>query len=222
MRKDSMVGNLHIHICILGSVQTNCYILSNIMTKEAIVIDPADQGSVILDYIKSENLSVKGILLTHGHFDHILAAATIANEFHIKIYANINEKELLADSYMNLSRTVGKDYGIELEESLVDGELLKIAGFNIKAIHTPGHTKGGNCYYFMDELVLFSGDTLFRETVGRTDLPTGNFPAIISSIKEKLMLLDDEVLVYPGHGEATTIGYERENNEYLYTDALWE
>lgn len=222
MREDIMVGNLHIHICILGSVRTNCYILNNIQTKEAIVIDPADQANIISDYIKRENLALKGILLTHGHFDHILAASTIGNEYHVKIYGNKNEKELLSDSYMNFSKTVGNDYGMELDESLEDGEILNLAGFTIKSIHTPGHTSGGNCYYFDEEKVLFSGDTLFRETVGRTDLPTGNFPVIISSIKEKLMILDDEVLVYPGHGESTTIGYEKENNEYLNADKLWE
>lgn len=218
MKEDSMIGNLHIHICILGSVRTNCYILRNIVSNEAIVIDPADQASVIIDYINKEKLSLKGILLTHGHFDHILAAVQVANEYRVKIYANKDEKELLSDSYMNFSKTAGFDYGIELDESLEDGQVLNFAGFKIKAIHTPGHTIGGNCYYFEKEKVLFSGDTLFRDTVGRTDLPTGNFSEIISSLKDKLMLLEDEVLVYPGHGESTMIGYERENNEYLNTE----
>lgn len=222
MKEDSIIGNLHIHICILGSVRTNCYILRNKMTNEAIVIDPADQANVIIDYINNQNLLLKGVLLTHGHFDHILAAAAIAREYGVKIYANENERELLADSHMNFSKTVGCDYGMEPDEVLKDGQVLNLAGFTIKVIHTPGHTIGSSCYYLENEKVLFSGDTLFRETVGRTDLPTGNFSAIISSVKEILMLLEDEILVYPGHGESTTIGYERENNEYLNVDRFWE
>ncbi|ROR25266.1 glyoxylase-like metal-dependent hydrolase (beta-lactamase superfamily II) [Mobilisporobacter senegalensis] len=222
MKEDSIIGNLHIHICILGSVRTNCYILCNKLTNEAIVIDPADQANVIIDYINNQNLLLKGVLLTHGHFDHILAAAAIAREYGVKIYANENERELLADSHMNFSKTAGCDYGMEPDEVLKDGQVLNLAGFKIKVIHTPGHTIGSSCYYLENEKVLFSGDTLFRETVGRTDLPTGNFSAIISSVKEILMLLEDEVLVYPGHGESTTIGYERENNEYLNVDRFWE
>lgn len=220
MREDIMTGNLCIHTLVLGLVQTNCYILFHKETKEAIVIDPADKPELIGEYINDKNLSLQGILLTHGHFDHILGAEKLAGESGVKIYANKNEKKLLADSYMNHSKTIGRDYTLQLKDTLEDGQILNMAGFTIQVIYTPGHTIGGTCYYLDNEKVLFSGDTLFRETVGRTDLPTGDFPALISSIKEKLMVLDSEVLVYPGHGEPTSIGYEREFNEYLYADRI--
>lgn len=220
MKEDIMAGDLHIHVCVLGYVQTNCYILSHKRTKEAIVIDPADQGNVIIDYIHREDLKVKAILLTHGHFDHILAAKEVSKELNVKIYANKKEKELLNDSSMNYSKMAGCDYTLQLEDMLEDGQIIHMAGFTIKVIYTPGHTIGGTCYYFDNEKVLFSGDTLFHETIGRTDLPTGDSKSLISSIKEKLMVLENEVLVYPGHGDSTSIGYEREFNEYLYVDGL--
>lgn len=212
---DIINGKCKIHVSVLGSVNTNCYIVSNQSTKEAIVIDPADRADVIEAYIKEEGLTLKGILLTHGHFDHILAAVELGGHLHAKIYANENEKELLADSNLNFGANVGIQYGLEADVLLKDGQKLEMAGFLIKAIHTPGHTGGGTCYYFEDEKELFAGDTLFRESIGRTDLPTGNMSTLLASISEKLMNLEDGINVYPGHGSFTTIGYERKNNPYL-------
>lgn len=219
---DTVIDNLRMHNIVLGMVDTNCYIIVNENTKEGFIVDPADSADQIIAYIEKEHIVLKGILLTHGHFDHILAAAELSSYYRIPTYANKEEKELIATSSLNLSYSRGLDYGIEIQQLLEDGEIISLADFMIKAIHTPGHTRGGNCYYIEDKKLLLSGDTLFRETVGRTDLPTGNYATIIQSLREKLMLLEDDTLVCPGHGPYTSIGYERDNNPYVKEEGMWE
>jgi glyoxylase-like metal-dependent hydrolase (beta-lactamase superfamily II) len=200
---------------ILGMVQTNCYIISNGDTKEAIVFDPADNADKIEQYLKSNDLVCKAILLTHGHFDHIMAATELAEITHTSIYAHEAEVGLLTDAKVNASAHIHKECSLIPDVLLKDEEVLQLAGFTIKVIHTPGHTAGGACYYFLGHGVLISGDTLFRGSIGRSDLPTGNGRQLVESILNKLMILEDQVAVYPGHGNATTIGYERDNNIYL-------
>ena len=200
---------------VLGMVQTNCYIISNRETKEAIVFDPADKAERIEQYLKANDLVCKAILLTHGHFDHILAASELADQTHAEIYAHEAEAKLLADEKMNASNQFRRECSLTPDVMLKDQQVLHIAGFTIKVIHTPGHTAGGTCYYFSGHRILISGDTLFRGDIGRYDLPTGNGNQLVESICNKLMLLEDEVMVYPGHGPSSTIGYERENNIYL-------
>ncbi len=200
---------------VLGMVQTNCYIISNGDTGEAIVIDPADNAEQLYQYIHSNDLACKGILLTHGHFDHILAAKELAKKTQVKIYAQEEEVKLLADETLNASLKFGQRCSLTPDVFLKDEEVLKLAGFVIRVIHTPGHTAGGACYYFTEHKALFSGDTLFRENIGRYDLPTADGRKLLEAIRGKLMLLDDEVAVYPGHGPSTTIGHERENNYYI-------
>lgn len=214
-------------VLVLGMVQTNCYIISNEALKEAIVIDPADNADKIEQYLKSNDLVCKGILLTHGHFDHIMAAKDLALRTNTQIHAHEAEIALLGDCYLNASYDfMNRDFHLAPDIILKDNELLELIGLTIRVIHTPGHTAGGVCYYMEKGLVpastdlegkgtLFSGDTLFRESIGRTDLPTGNSSQLVASIKNKLMPLEDEVVVYPGHGSATTIGYERSNNIFL-------
>jgi glyoxylase-like metal-dependent hydrolase (beta-lactamase superfamily II) len=209
------MSNLKIKIIVLGMVQTNCYIASNEETKEAIVIDPADHAHRIEQYLKENDLVCKGILLTHGHFDHIMAASELAVSAHTEIYAHEAEAALLADPNMNASSQIRRECALIAGTQLKDNEIIYLAGFKIRVIHSPGHTAGSVCYYFSEHGILFSGDTLFQESVGRTDLPTGNGKILIESIRNKLMLLEDQVKVYPGHGAATTIGYERDNNIYI-------
>jgi glyoxylase-like metal-dependent hydrolase (beta-lactamase superfamily II) len=206
---------MNLKALVLGIVQTNCYIIGNGDTKEAIVIDPADKAEVIEQYLKANDLVCKGILLTHGHFDHILAASQLAADTKVPVYAHEAEMVLLSDAKLNASSHIRKECELKPEVLLKDQDTLNLAGFTIKVIHTPGHTIGGVCYYFSGHGVLFSGDTLFREDIGRSDLPTGNSRQLVESILNKLMILEDQVKVYPGHGEPTTIGYERENNIYI-------
>lgn len=208
-------GDMDIKILVLGMVSTNCYIISNHETKEAIIIDPADKSDRIKQYITEAGLNIVGIFLTHGHFDHIFAATELTSYYHTKLYASKEEKSLLNDANMNCSAGVGRPFTLKADVYLNDQELIHLAGMQLKVIHTPGHTAGSVCYHIMNHSVLLSGDTLFLESVGRTDLPTGNGAKIVQSINEKLMVLDDNIIVYPGHGDATSIAYERENNPYL-------
>jgi glyoxylase-like metal-dependent hydrolase (beta-lactamase superfamily II) len=200
---------------VLGIVQTNCYIISNADTKEAIVIDPADYAPSIIKLLQENDLVCKAILLTHGHFDHIMAASELAAAAGVKVYAHEAEVALLADPFLNSSYNIHRECSLVPDVCLKDGQMLKLAGFTIKVIHTPGHTAGGVCYYLTENGVLFSGDTLFLEDIGRSDLPTGNSRLLVESIKNKLMPLEDGIIVYPGHEEPTTIGYEREHNIYI-------
>jgi hydroxyacylglutathione hydrolase len=207
--------NIKLKVLILGMVHTNCYTISNTDTNQAIVIDPADNAPAIYEYLQDNNLELKAILLTHGHFDHITGALDLAGLTGVPVYAHEAEGPLLKNPDLNASGSIGHGFGLEADILLRDGEEVLLAGFNIGVIHTPGHTAGSTCYYFKDYGMLFSGDTLFYESIGRTDLPTGSFSDILTSIKNKLMLLDDDVRVYPGHGRATTIGHERTNNYYI-------
>lgn len=197
---------------VLGMVQTNCYFVCNEDTKEALIVDPADQASTIIRYFDDKGYVPKAILLTHGHFDHILAAKEVANHYGIKVYAYQDEVDVMENPALNLSTSFMTACSMHADETLVDGQVLELAGLSFKVLHTPGHTKGSCCYYFENEGVLISGDTLFLESVGRTDFPTGSAGVLMNSIREKLFVLPDETKVYPGHGSATTIGYEMVNN----------
>ena len=122
---------------------------------------------------------------------------------------------MLENPRLNLTAVIGMGYGIKPDKTFSDGEVVSIGGFEFKVIHTPGHTQGGACYYFEQDKKLFSGDTLFAETVGRTDFPTGSGRTLINSIKDKLFVLSDDTVVYPGHNDYTTIGHEKKYNEYV-------
>ena len=204
-----------IQTLVLGMVQTNCYIIHMENSKEAVVIDPADQAAEILQTLQANDLVCEAILLTHGHFDHILAVRELAEATNAPVYVQEEEVQLLGNADLNASSLRGSAYTLTPDRLLKDEEVLNIAGLSINVIHTPGHTIGSACYYFAGQGILFSGDTLFLECIGRTDLPTGNQSAIIQSIRSKLLLLEDQVKVYPGHGDTTTIGYERDNNRYI-------
>lgn len=200
---------------ILGMVGTNCYLLCNMDIKECVLIDPADSQNEISRMIDESGCSLKGILLTHGHFDHIMAADAVRDKYGVKVYASCDEKNTLEQPHINLGEAYGLKLSVKADVWHKDGEILKLAGFDIEVLHTPGHTEGGSCYYIREIGVLFSGDTLFCGSVGRTDFPGGSMSEIVRSIKEKVMVLPDDTKVYPGHGEGTSVGYERVNNPFL-------
>lgn len=200
---------------ILGMVGTNCYLLCNEDTKECVLIDPADRADEISKMIDESGCELKGILLTHGHFDHIMAADDVREKYDVNVYASCDEKNTLEKPHINLGESYGMNLSVKADVWHNDGDVLKLAGFDIEALHTPGHTEGGTCYYIKDIGVLFSGDTLFCGSVGRTDFPGGSMSAIVRSIKDKIMVLPDDTKVYPGHGEGTSVGYERVNNPFL-------
>ena len=193
---------------VLGMIMTNCYIAYDDVVKEAFIVDPADSADEI--QLKITELGVKpvAILLTHGHFDHIGAVDELRDKYKIKVYVYEDERDVMT-SDANLASMIGKRMSVEADEYLRDLQTIIIGGEKIQVIHTPGHTKGSCCFYLPDEKVLFSGDTMFCQSFGRTDFPTGSMSQLISSIKNRLLKLDDDVKVYPGHNEETKIGFER-------------
>lgn len=204
---------------ILGPVQTNCYIAINDQTKEAVVIDPGDSGKALADRVKANGYRPVAILLTHGHFDHAGGVENFKSCFDEKIpvYAHEAEKETLANPALNLSSGMGWDPEVYHADIFVkDEEELELAGMKIRVLFTPGHTDGGCCFYFPKEAALFSGDTLFCQSVGRTDFPHGSMAKLLQAVKEKLFVLPDETHVYPGHEGDTTIGFEKENNFFVH------
>ena len=200
---------------MVGPVQTNCYFAINKEIKEALVIDPGEEAARLMQQIKAQGLTVAAILLTHGHFDHAGAAEELSTLCNAPIYAHEAEKETLESEKLNACWMIGKKETYRADLFVKDEQELDLAGFHIRVLFTPGHTKGGCCYYFPYENVVFSGDTLFQMSVGRTDLEGGSMSQIVRSIQEKLMPLPEQTVVYPGHGEATTIETERMYNPYL-------
>lgn len=201
---------------VMGVCQTNCYFLYEEDKKEVIVVDPADHGEGLYDKLKEAGFSVAGIILTHGHYDHIGSAEELRSKSGAKIYASEAECELCTDPRLNLSGMFGRKITVEPDVYVKDGEELTIAGMTCKMIATPGHTSGSCCYYFEDAGMLISGDTLFLESTGRTDFPTGSTSEIVRSIKERLFVLPEDTKVYPGHNDATTIGHEKKYNPFIY------
>ena len=181
---------------VVGPVQTNCYFVINDDTKEMLIVDPGASAKRLAEIITEEKLNPVAILLTHGHFDHAGGAAALAEQFKIKVYAQEQEKETLENPALNLSSWGGRELAYHVDEFLRDEQEIDLAGFHIRVLHTPGHTVGGCCYYFSYQNVLFSGDTLFAQSVGRTDFPKGSSSALIRSIKEKLMVLPETLLTF--------------------------
>lgn len=210
---------------VLGVCQTNCYFLYREGEKECIVVDPADQGAGIYNTLLKNGFRVAAILLTHGHFDHIWgldalrdavnAAAEAEGLEPVKVYAHEAEKELLKDARKNVSEQAGRPCVTYADKYVKDQDEITAGGMTCQVIGTPGHTAGGCCYYFAEAGFLLAGDTLFAESVGRTDFPTGSMGTLVRSVKERLFVLPDDTKVYPGHGESTTIGHEKEYNPFL-------
>lgn len=199
----------------LGPVQTNCYFLYREDTGACVIIDPAAESSVICDFIREHELQPTAILLTHGHFDHIMAVDAVRAEYQIPVYAAAAEQETLAHSDYNMSMMVGvAALSVEADHWLEDGDEIELLGQTVRCLLTPGHTVGGMCYYFPEAGILFSGDTLFQESVGRTDFPGGSMSELIRSIREKLFVLPEAVQVYPGHGLKTSIQNEKMFNPF--------
>ena len=200
---------------MLGICQTTCDFIYREGSQDVIFFDPADKGDYIYETLKEKGFQVKGILLTHGHFDHIWGVNRLKELSGAPLYAYEAEKVLCEDAVTNVSDQVGRPYTVSPDRYLQDNEEITIADMTCRLIATPGHTVGSCCYYFAEEGILMAGDTLFQDSVGRTDLATGSMGALVRSVKEKLFVLPEETKVYPGHGEATTIGHEKKYNPFL-------
>ena len=199
---------------VLGMCATNTYYVYDDETKRGLIVDPADSPDTKIAKADSLSMIPEAILITHGHFDHVLAMNKIREHYGIKVYAGLTEKQVLHDMAMNLTSSFGMGQTFDADIYLKDGEEFETAGYHIRAIEVPGHTIGGMCYYFDKQGVLFSGDTLFCESVGRSDFPGGSASALCRGIKDKLFILPEHTKVYPGHMDETTIGNEIKYNPF--------
>lgn len=198
----------------LGIYQANCYILHDEGTKETAVIDPGGDFPEIKSFVEAAGLKVKYIIVTHGHGDHIGALSELKSYTGAPVCIHKEDNEMLKSCRLNYSAEMGYP-AVEMsaDRLLEDGDILKLGSTKLNIIHTPGHSRGGICVYCEDS--LFSGDTLFACSIGRTDLAGGSMDEIIESIKSKLLTLPENTAVYPGHGPSSTILIEKKRNPFL-------
>lgn len=200
---------------MLGPLSTNCYLIENEKSKELVIVDPASCPKSLREHISEIGYTPKAILLTHGHFDHVMGIDKFVQEYDLPVYLHEEEVQVLANADLNLAGQFNLSYIYDKGIGVKDGETLQLAGMEFRVIHTPGHTAGGCCYYMEKEKMLISGDTLFEQSVGRTDFPTGSMSVLVRSIREKLLCLPEDTKVYPGHGGETTIGTEKQHNPFI-------
>ena len=201
---------------VVGMIGTNCYLVINEETKETVMVDPGAYPAKVKNAVKEQGLKLKAVLLTHAHFDHIMGLSDVMEDVKVPVYVEEADLPMMTDGESNLSSTyVRGGYRFEEAVPVSDGQQLEIAGFQFRVIHTPGHTKGSCCYYLKDEGVLFSGDTVFYGSVGRTDFPGGSTAEIVRSLHKLVDSLPEETEVFPGHDASTTIGYEKRYNPFV-------
>lgn len=197
----------------LGPFATNCYIVGSESGGEGMIIDPADKAKEILKKVEDLKLDIKLIALTHGHVDHIGALTEVKKATGAEVAIHADDAKSLRKQLLKVVFGLFYPTPPPPDRLLKDGNSIDVGGLHFAVLHTPGHTPGGIC--LLGEGVVFSGDTLFNHSVGRTDLPGGSYNKLMNSIQTKLMTLPDETIVYPGHGPDTTIGAERKGNPYL-------
>ena len=201
---------------ILGSFETNCYVLrSSDEAKDCLIIDTGLQSGRLVEFLRQNDLNPVALVLTHGHPDHAAGVADLRENFpDIKVYIHKLDAEMMTGTH-SMGIPMGPTFDTGPADLLIEAEgIIEQAGIKLHVLHTPGHTPGGICLYAEDEGIVFTDDTLFADSVGRTDLG-GNMAQLIKSIRDKLLTLPDDTNVYPGHGPASTIAHERENNQFL-------
>ena len=198
---------------IVTDYQTNCYLISS-LKNNTVIIDPGGDPELIIESIEKNNLVPKFIINTHGHVDHITANNLFSEKYKIPVYIHEAEKDFLNDNHFNMTDFAGVNYEPAKDIKFVKtGDVLNLDELEFKVFHTPGHTAGGITIRLENQ--LFTGDTIFRDSVGRTDLPTGSFKVLENSIKDVIFKFPDNYIIYPGHGPESTVIYEKENNPFI-------
>jgi glyoxylase-like metal-dependent hydrolase (beta-lactamase superfamily II) len=207
-------SKLQVEPLIVGPLFSNCYIVWDDDNKQGVVIDPGDDPDIILEKIKELNITIKYILATHGHFDHVGAVAPLKRELNVEFLAHEGDLFFIEDGEKS-----ARIWGIQIEQPpkpdrfINEGERIKVGGFELEVLHTPGHSPGG--VSFLYNRMVFSGDTLFQGSIGRTDFREGSFEILAKSIRTRLYNLPDDTIVYTGHGPVTTIGDEKRYNAFI-------
>ena len=202
----------------LGAYETNCYVLrGSEAAKDCLIVDAGLGADQLIKFLQEHKLNPVSVILTHGHIDHIEGVAALRTEFpDIKVYIHKLDADMLTEPHTNLSAMTGAAFSIEPADFFLEEQsIIEQAEIKLSVLHTPGHTPGGICLYCEDEGVVFTDDTLFADSIGRTDFPNGNTEQLLQSIREKLFTLPDETKVYPGHGPNTTIDHEKKHNQFL-------
>ena len=203
---------------ILGDYETNCYVLRSSGTdKDCVIIDPGLEAGRLIDFLGEHRINPVAVVLTHGHIDHVAGVAALRERYpDVKVYIHKLDADMLAEPHRNLSAMTGGSFVTEPADAIVEeNSVIEQAGIKLEVLHTPGHTPGGICLYSKDEGIVFTDDTLFADSIGRTDFPGGSMSQIIESIRQKLLTLPGDTKVYPGHGPITTIAREKANNPFL-------
>jgi len=207
-------SKINIETLIVGPLYSNCYIVWDDLKSEGVIIDPGDDADIILKTVEKLNINIKYILATHGHFDHVGAVLVIKKRLKLEFLAHEGDLFFIKDGENAALR-----WGIKIDQPpnpdrfIKDGEVIKFGRYNFKVIHTPGHSPGG--VSFLYNKIIFSGDTLFQGSIGRTDFRKGSLEELENSIKKRLYVLPDETVVYTGHGPITTIGEEKRFNPFV-------
>lgn len=198
----------------LGPLQTNCYLI--VKNNDCLVVDPGSESERLLSFLKDNNLNPIAILLTHAHYDHIGAVDAVRDQYKIDVYIHKNEADWLGNPTFNgAERHELPGIVEEADHFFAEDKQYEIGKFKFQMLETPGHSPGGVSFYFEDEKFVITGDALFRASIGRTDFLGGNHSQLIDSVKNKLLVLADDVAVLPGHGPTSTIGYEKQNNPFV-------
>ena len=198
----------------LGAFATNCYIVIDESNQHCLVVDPGSEGNCLVEFLKEKGLQPEAVILTHGHGDHIGGVQAVVDEFKVPIYINKGDEEYLTNGELNLSSTYGQPVKVTGDVRLIkEADVISLGDHTFTVIETPGHTPGGVCFY--GEGLVLAGDTLFQESIGRTDFPRSSYEDLIDAVRTKLFALPDETVVYPGHGPETTIGHEKIYNPFV-------
>lgn len=198
----------------LGALGTNCYIVVDESNQHCLVVDPGGEGERLVALLKEKGLQPEAVILTHGHGDHIGGVQAVVDEFKVPIYINKGDEEFLTNSELNLSAAIGQPVKVTGDVRLIkEDDVITLGDHKFTVIETPGHTPGGVCFY--GEGLVLAGDTLFQESIGRTDFPRSSYDDLIEAVRTKLFALPEETVVYPGHGPETTIGHEKIYNPFV-------